>query len=227
MRSLILMASVVVLAACSTREKECKEALPLVEAANAEPNDETLARLKAFKARDAELDGAVASYAKALERLLVSQRAFAQLVASFKMKSDAGTSFKMEMFDASRPHADRLYGRCLPADAPPDCAELARALEACAAPERDDTSAEEALLSCANRFGAVRSTDKATNESIQAVAKAMRDLEPFARNVGAPAKEIIKTAKELAPKVGDSQRARASAMRAAMDVRNVCQSAPR
>lgn len=227
MRALTAAAFVVLLAACSTREKECKEALTLVEAADAQPNDETLARLKAFKARDAELDGAVATYAKTIERLVVSQKAFAQLVASFKMKSDAGTSFKMEMFDASRPHADRLYGRCLPPDAPPDCAELAHALEACAAPERDDTSAEEALLSCANRFGAVRSTDKATNESIQAVAKAMRDLEPVARNVGAPAKEIIKTAKELAPKISDSQRARRSAARASLNVRNVCQSAPR
>lgn len=226
MRTVILSAIALVLTGCTSREKECKEALPLVEAAQANPTDENLARLKSFKARDPEVDGAVAAYSKAVERLLGSQKAFEQLVASFKMKGDAG-AFEMSMFDASRPHADRLYSRCLPTDAPPECADLARALEACAAPEKDDTSAEEQLLFCADRFAAVHSPDKATNDSIQAVAKAMRDLEPFARNVGAPAKEVIRTAKELAPKVSDQQRARGSVMRAEIAVRAVCQPGPR
>lgn len=226
MRALISTVGLLVIAGCSTREKECKEALPLVQAAHANPTEATLAPLKAYKARDSELDEAVTAYAKTIERVLGSEKAFADLVVSFEMKGDAG-GFKMEMFDASRPHADRLYSRCLPSDAPPECAELARVLEACASPERDDTTVEQQLLFCATRFGAVTSNDKDANASIQAVAKAMRDLEPFARDVGAPAKKVISTAKTLAPKINDRERARAAATRAEMHVRWVCQSPSR
>jgi hypothetical protein len=90
-------------------------------------------------------------------------------------------------------------------------------------PPTDDTTAEEQLLTCANGFAAVRTEDAATNVAIQALARTMRDLEPFARNVGAPAKEVIRVAKELSPRFNDSSKARADANRAEMEIRSLCQ----
>src|SRR5690606_20553856 len=120
-------------------------------------------------------------------------------------------------------HAAHLLSRCMPQNAPPDCAALARALEGCITPAADDTTAEEQLLACATGFASVRSEDPATNESIQALAATMRDLEPFARNVSAPAKEVIRAAKEAAPRINDAGSARADANRAEMELRALCQ----
>jgi hypothetical protein len=221
MRSVIVVAVLVAAGCTSSREKDCKDLLPIVDAAHANPSEENLARLKGFKAKEQELADAVTAYAKTVERLNGGRRAVDQLVATLKMKSDAG-AFSLSMFDASRPHAERLVSLCLPANAPPECAALSRALDACITPAKDDTSAEEQLLTCASDFAAVRSPEPATNESIQALATTLRDFEPFARNIGAPATDVIKAAKEVLPKITDAQKARADANQAEIALRMQC-----
>lgn len=222
MRALIV--SVLLLSGCTPPiEKECNEAMPVVEAARANPNDATLANLKAYRARDQRLNEAVVTYTKTIERVVESQKAFDQLVAALKMKPEAKGTFQLSMFDKSRPYADQLARRCYDPEAPPDCAELTRALEACIAPEKDDTTVEEQLLTCANKVSAVHSPDKRTNESIKMVVQTMHDLEPVARNVGAPAKEVIRVAKDLSQKISDGDRSRAAAKRAELEIRKICQ----
>lgn len=217
-----MIAALVLCAGCAPpRERDCKALLPLVDAAHADPSDENLAKLKSFYPKEKELVNALTAYAKTVERLNAGSKAVKALSAAMKMKGDAG-AFRVEMFDASRPHAERLLRLCMASTPPPECAALSHALDACITPTNDDATAEEQLLSCATGFASVRSNDPATNESIQALATTIRDFEPFARNVGAPAKEVIKAAKEQLPKITDAQEARADANHAEIQLRSLC-----
>lgn len=223
MRAVILaVLAVSGLSACaSPREKDCTALLPVVDASQAHPSDENLAKLRAFSAKDQAIGDQVAAYTRSVERIVSGTKAIEKLSAAMKMKSDAG-AFSLSMFDASRPHAERLLSLCLPAKAPPECAALGLALDACTKPEKDDTTVEEQLLGCAAGFAAVKSPDAATNESIQALAATLRDFEPFARNVGAPAKEVIAVTKEVLPKISDAQSARKDANAAELKLRALC-----
>jgi hypothetical protein len=222
MRTLMVLAIATLLNGCtSSREKDCKAVLPIVDAAHADPSDENVAKLKAFTAQDAEVAAAVSAYTKKVERLNSGPKSVRELVAALKMKSDAG-AFSMEMFDKTRPFAEYLVGRCMPAQPPPECPALSRALDACITPVKDDTTAEEQLLTCASGFAAVRSEDDLTNEAIQALATTIRDFEPFARNIGAPAKEVVRAAKEMVPKISDARKAGPEANLAEIDLRNLC-----
>lgn len=223
MRSLTIGLALLFMGCASPRDKDCKELLPKVDAAHAKPTSESAASLRAFTPQHPPLRDPTAAYAKAVQRQADAAKALEELIAALKLRKGDGPPFKMEMFDPSRPHAERLLSRCFPANPPADCALLARALEECINPASDDTTAEEQLLTCANGFAAVKSDDAATNESIQALARTMRDLEPFARNVGAPAKEVISVAKKLSPKIQDAQKAKADANAAEMEIRAVCQ----
>lgn len=225
MRALIAM-TIFVAGCVSPREKDCKQLLPLVDAAHADPNDDNVAKLRAFDAKDPEVADAASAYAKTMTRVNAGSKAIRDLVAAMKMKSDAG-AFSLAMFDASRPHAERLLALCMPATAPPECAALARALESCITPATDDATTEEQLLTCANGFAAVKSQTPATNESIQALAATMRDLEPFARTVGAPAKDVIQASKAQLPKITDAQKARGDSNQAEIRLRALCPPAPR
>lgn len=206
MRALIGM-SLALLGCTSAKEKDCKEIAPVVSAAHADPSDENIEKLKSFRASDADVGAAVTGYRKQVERLNAGRTATQDLVAAMKMKPGA-KPFDLSMFDASRPHAETLFKRCMPQNAPPECAELSRALEACITPARDDTTAEEQLLTCANGFAAVKSPNLTATEAIQALASTIRDLEPFARDIGAPAKQVIAAAKKNLPKIDDAQKAR-------------------
>lgn len=217
--------TIVLLAACTSgHERDCRELLPIVDAAHAEPSDENVAKLKSVYAKDKDLVDAVTAYAKPVARLNSGSKAVNQLVAAMKMKSDAGPAFSLAMFDKSRPHAERLLRLCMPTDAPPApaCAALSRALDSCISPVKDDTTAEEQLLTCANGFAAARADDPPTNEAIQALATTIRDFEPFTRNIGAPARDVVKAAKELLPKITDAQRAGAEANLAEIRIRSLC-----
>ena len=221
MRAVIVAATLVIAGCASPREKDCEALLPIVDATHANPSDENLAKLRAFHANDQAVGDQVGAYTRTVERIAAGTKAVQKLSAAMKMKSDAG-AFSISMFDPSRPHAERLVALCLPAKAPPECAALALALQACITPEKEDTTVEEQLLSCAAGFAAVKSSDAATNESIQALAATLRDFEPFARNVGAPAKEVIMVTKEVLPKITDAQSARADANGAELKLRTLC-----
>jgi hypothetical protein len=104
----------------------------------------------------------------------------------------------------------------------PDCVGLERALEQCVTPVADDTSTEEQLLACATAIGKVRSEDQATSESIQQLATALRDLEPMARRVRAPARDVIRAAKQHAGEISKQTVARTEVERAEGAVRELC-----
>jgi len=53
-------------------------------------------------------------------------------------------------------------------------------------------------------------------------SRSIRDLEPFARNIGAPAKDVIASAKQILPKITDAQKARADANAAEIHLRSLC-----
>jgi hypothetical protein len=210
----VTIATVLLVGCVSPRERDCKELLPVLDSHD-------FAKVRSFQAKDPELGDALTAYTKKLERVNAGGKALQDLVAAMKMKGDAG-AFSLSMFDASRPHAERLLALCMPANGPPECAALSRALEACITPVKDDTTTEEQLLGCASGFAAVKSTEAATNESIQALAATIRDLEPFARNVGAPAKDVIAAAKAALPKITDAQKAKPEANQAEIGVRALC-----
>jgi len=218
----VIFLTLVLVGCASPRDKDCKDLLPRVDAAHAKPSPETVAGLRAFEAHEPLLREPAKTYATAVDRQVLAAKAIDQLVAALKMRKGEGPKFSVDMFEPSRPHAERLIARCLPSNAPPDCALLGSALAACVTPKADDTTMEEQLLTCAAGFAAVKSEDAATNESIQALARAMRDLEPFARNVGAPAKEVIRVAKEVSPRVNDANKARADANAAEIEIRSIC-----
>jgi hypothetical protein len=210
----VMLGAVLLVGCASPREKDCKDLLPILDARDS-------AKLRSFRAQDPAIGDAVTAYTKKIERVNAGTKAVEELVTAMKMKSDAG-AFSLSMFDASRPHAERLLALCMPANGPPECAALSRALEACITPAKDDTTTEEQLLECANGFAAVKSPEAATNESIRALAATIRDLEPFARNIGAPAKDVIQAAKEKLPKITDAQKAKPEANKAEIDLRALC-----
>lgn len=255
MRAFVLIVSVVglvagSLAGCtSPREKDCKRVLPLVEESKsarvvgvmdgglvhptfAERPRQTANTLRALPLDDPQMKPAVAALADANDRFATAMAGLDQLVAAMKMKPGAPVPFGANFVDTLRPNVERLMKRCgvvvrtEQQRSLTDCIGLERALEQCVTPAADDTTAEEQLLACASAVGKVRSDDAATNESIQALATTLRDLEPVTRNIGAPAKDVIHAARQHAPQISKQSVARAEVERAEGAIRGLCQPRP-
>ena len=234
------------LAGCtSPREKDCKKIMPLVEESKsarvvgvidggllqptfAERPRRTADALRALVLDDPQMKPPVMALADANERFATAMAAFDQLVSTMKLEKGAARPFAPNILDSVRPHVEQLVKRCglgvrtEQQRALPDCIALERALQECVTPAADDTPAEEQLLTCASTVGKIRSEDEASNQSLQQLATTLRDLEPMARNIGAPAKEVIRAARQHAGEISKQSVARAEVERNESALRELC-----
>ena len=237
------------LAGCaSPREKDCKAVMPLVEESKsarvagvadggllqpafAERPRRTASALRALPLNDPAMKPAVHALADANDRFATSMAALDRLVAAMKMRPGTPSPIGANVFDVARPSVERLMKRCGLVMRTPqqralsDCVALERALEQCVTPATDDTTVEEQLLTCATAVGNVRSDDASTTEAIQQLAATLRDLEPAARNVGAPAKEVIVAARQHAGEISKQSAARGDVEHAEGIIRGLCKPA--
>ena len=200
----------------------------LVQTTFADRPRRTANALRALKLDDPQMKPAVAALADANDRFATAMARLDEVIAAMKMKPGAPAPLAPNFLDAARPHVEHLVKRCgivmrtEQQRALPDCIALERALEQCVTPTADDTTAEEQLLTCASTIAKIRSDDAATNEAIQQLATTLRDLEPTARNIGAPAKEVIRAARQHASEISKQSAARAEVERAEGAVRALC-----
>ncbi len=229
----------------SPREKDCKVVMPLVEESKharivgvmdgglvqptfAERPRRTASSLRALTLDDPQMKTAVTALADAHDRFATAMAAIDQLVSAMKLRV-ASPPMAFDFIDTLRPHVERVVQRCgivvrtEQQRALPECIALERALEKCVSPEADDTTAEEQLLTCATAVGNVRSEDAPTNESIQQIAGIMRSLEPVTRNIGVPAKEAIRAARQFSGDISKQTVTRTEVERAEGTIRGLCQ----
>ena len=230
----------------SPREKDCKVVMPLVEESQnarivgvmdggtvqptfAERPRRTASSLRALTLDDPQMKSAVTALAEAHDRFATAMAAIDHFVSA--MKLEAGSPpMAFNFIDGVRPHVERVMKRCgivmrtEQQRALPDCIALERALEQCVTPAKDDTTAEEQLLTCATAVGKVHSEDAPTNESIQQLSATLRSLEPVTRNIGAPAKEVIRAARQHSGEISKQTVARTEVERAEGTIRGLCQS---
>ena len=248
-RSSVIFAAttVAVFASCSSpREKDCKVVLPLIEESRraraggpmdagialpkfAERPRRTTSALRSLSLRDPGMKPAVNELADANERFAATMAALDQFVVALRIKPGAPTAFTPNYLDTLEPHTKRIAERCgfifrtEQQRALPDCIALEQAFEQCVTPATDDINAEEQLLTCATAVDRVHSDDRATKESIRQLAAKLRDLEPIARNIGAPAKEVIHSFKQLGGVFGKQSAALTEMQRAEEAILELCQ----
>jgi hypothetical protein len=243
-RWLGIFSIVLVLTGCaSPREKDCKAVVPLVEQsmharampfadaggvqAFAERPRQVAGELRALRAADPTIALGVTALAGANERLATAMGAFDELRTAMRIKPGS-PAVGLEVVESTKPDVQRLLERCgivmrtEEQRALPDCIALERALERCITPPTDDTTAADQLMACATALDAVRSDEAAANESIHRIASALRSIEPVARNIGTPARELIRIAMRLSPTINAHTAARDDALRAEQTLRDLC-----
>ena len=194
---------------------------------------EMATKLRAYALRDPAMREPVAALARATDDRAAAMASLDGLVLAMKVKRGEGLLSAVAQADAAKAHIDRLVQRCgilfrTPAQqALPDCVAIERAIERCVTPPSDDTTAEQQLLTCASAFAEVRSNDATTIEAKSALAAAMRSFEPFAHQVGASAREILRASKEIPPVISKQSAAREDADKASAAIRALCQSRSR
>ena len=229
----------------SPREKDCKVVMPLVEESKnarivgvmdgglvqptfAERPRRTASSLRALTLDDPQMRTAATALAEAHDRFASAMAAIDQVVSAMKLRAGS-PPMAFDFIDTVRPHVERVMKRCgivirsEQQRALPECIALERALEQCVTPEADDTTAEEQLLTCATAVGKVRSEDAPTNESIQQISTTLRNLEPATRNIGAPAKEVIRAARQFSNDISKQTVTRTEVERAEDTIRGLCQ----
>lgn len=239
-----LLLFVLSLACTSPREKDCKAVLPGVESAKqargfliapdagtgqrfAEPHRRAAAELRAIALADPLMKSPVTALADATDRLAKVMAAIEELTNSLKLRPE-GPSMLGPILDGAGPPVERLATRCglfAPSEAQralPDCQGLGRALESCLTPQTDETTAEELVMTCAKSVEGVRSDDPAAGESIRQIASTIRDLEPVARSIGIPAKELVQLIIKLTKRASEQSAARHEAEQAEAQLRALC-----
>jgi len=229
MRALIL--GLVLCSCASPRTKDCATLTPLLDEAKA---SRTLAlgskladrpkragdAIRAVQVRDDAMKAPVFRLLDANDRYVAAMASLDELVTALRLTPNGtrGASDVQRAIEDARPHVERLVSRCwvIAEEAGPECASLRAALERCITPENDDITAEEQLLTCSMAVENVKTEDAVM------VARTLRALEPFARNVGAHAREALDIAKKLAPKVGVQSAARTDAEKADAEIRALC-----
>lgn len=242
MRRLLVLVLAASASACvSPRKKDCAALVPLVREASAardlavgdaglgaasfaERPSRAAAALHGVVLRDQALMAPAARLAEAMDRFAAAMKSLDELVDGLRLDPGArvDASAYGRAIEEARPHVEHLLRRCA-TSAGEECTALRTALERCVSPERDDTTAEELLLACAGAVEAVRSDDARTAEAVSAVTRAVRSLEPLARRVRAPAKEVLALAERLRVRIDAQARARADAAAAEHEIGALCQ----
>jgi hypothetical protein len=245
----LVVTVVVVSGGCTApREKDCKAIVPILDDARASRTfalgDAGLGAtrfadrprriasdLRALTIHDPPVKDAVGRFLSATDRYASAMAALDELVSALKLQDGSGPDLRAvdRAIQDARPDVERLLQRCAINVASgderrrQDCLALEHALARCVTPSQDDTTAEELLLTCAAAIDGVPTTDLASRDALMRVARALRAVEPFAREVRAPAKEVVANATRLAPKITVHTSARTDAERADAEIRAICQ----
>jgi hypothetical protein len=243
-RGLLVLALV---SGCGTpRERDCKTIAPLLDDVQrartttlddvtrppAERAPERLRRtadsLRSVSLLDPELRDPVLALAGASDRLVLAGEAVAEVTAALRLRPGSEPLPDLRLLTEVTPNVRNLLEHCGAILGTPEqrakesCLALERALVTCLSPPAEDTTVVAQVEICAAALEAARPAEAGPRADLEALVAALRRLVPLAQRIGAPARVVIRVAKDSGPSLENHVQARADVEAAEKNVRAMC-----